>query len=268
MDMKDDDRKWWRLLLGLILGALLGSIWAAVAGAGCGSCDGLHALLGGKTLALLGIGFYSALALVALFFGPNLLIFTGIQIAAGVHGALLALMFHRGMFCAPCLLTGAAAVAALGVSIRLETANAFRTSFVLPGAAFALQTWMIFAGAIGPDHEARVAAQEVVQAELAASPVPAGQVRMMAFTRPDCAYCQELEDVVIPAIREAFRDRISIESRSAEGIPGLPTPTIILTGLDGRKVFPGLPPREELVGAIHGLMGGRHGHEAMLPEPR
>lgn len=268
MDIESDGRKRWRLLMGLVLGALLGSLWAALAGAGCGSCEGVQALFGGKALALLGVAFYSALALVGLLSGPCLFVFTGLQIAAGIHGALFAVMFHRGMFCAPCLVTGALAVAALGVSLRIEPGNAYRASFVLPGAAFALQSWMIFAGGGIPSPEAGTAARQAAEREVSGSPAPAGQVRMVAFTRPDCAYCRELEEIVIPELRAEFQGRISIERRSAEGIPGLPTPTIILTSEVGRKVFPGLPARQELEGAIQGLMGGRHGPEAVLPKPR
>jgi thiol-disulfide isomerase/thioredoxin len=268
MDTRDQDRKWWRLLLGLVLGAFLGSVWAALAGPGCGSCDGLHAAFGGRALALAGLAFYAAIAVAGLLRGPSLFVFTGVQIAAAVHGSLLALMFQRGIFCAPCLVTGGAAVAALGVSIRVDPANAFRAGFVLPGVVFALQSWMIFSGPAEAGHEARGAAREAVRGELASPPEPAGRVRMVAFVRPDCGYCRELEDAVLPALRQEFGGRISIERRSAEGIPGLPTPTIILLGQDGRKVFPGLPPREELVRAIQGLMGESHGREAVLPEPR
>lgn len=262
----NDDRNTWKLFLGLLAGALLGSIWAALGPPGCASCEGLKSAFGGNTLALLGAGYYLVLLLGAALAGPCLPVFAAVQVAAGVHGSLLALMVQRGEFCAPCVLTGVAAVAALGVSIRLEPANALRASFILPGAAFALQTFLLLGGRGASAESARAQ----VDAASRATPLlaQAGRVRMVAYTRPDCVYCRDLERDVIPELKREFGERLEIEIRSAAGIPGLPTPTLILTNAARRKLFPGLPPLAELQRAIHELLGGHDGRQALLPEPR
>ncbi len=265
MTKNDGDRKCWRLFLGLVAAALLGSIWAALAPPGCASCEGLRRAFGGNTLALLGTGYYFTLLLAAALVGPCLPVFAAVGVAAGVHGSLLALMVQRGEFCLPCVLTGVAAVAALGVSIRLEPANAFRASFILPGTAFALQFFLLLSGRGVPEDVARARAQAVEQTPVLA---PVGRVRMVAFTRPDCVYCRDLERDVIPELEREFGDRLLIELRSAEGIPGLPTPTLIVTSATRRKMFPGLPPTAELRGTIHEFLGGSDGRQALLPEPR
>ncbi len=262
------DHRSWRLVLALLGAALAGSLWAALAGTGCAACEGLQALVGGKTLAFLGVGFYALLILLGLIYGPSLPVFVGIQIAGGIHGSLLALMAQREMLCWPCILTAVAAIAALGVSIRLEPANAFRASFVLPGAAFTLQSFLLLTGASAAVTEARLDARRAVESEVAAPWVETGRVRLVAFTRPDCGYCLDLEKRVVPALKEEFGDRLTVEERSASSMPGLPTPTLIIRGRSGHRVFPGLPPLEELARTIRELKGEDHAGAAVLPEPR
>lgn len=239
------------LLHAFLAAALLASAWAAF-GPECASCGGPAELFGGKKLALLGTIFYGALLALALTRRAGTALFAGIQIACGVHGALLAVLLETRTFCAPCALAGAAAFAALAVAIRLDPAGALRTSLALPAAAVAVQAWAHFAANL---PEAQAVAEKAVERELAAPAPPAGTVRMIAFVRPDCGYCRVLERDVLPPLAEEFRGRLSVEERSAEHLPGVPTPTIILSGPAGRRVFPGLPPEEDLREAILEALG-------------
>jgi len=91
---------------------------------------------------------------------------------------------------------------------------------------------------------------------------------MVVYTRPDCGYCMELEKDVLPGILREFGSRLSVERRSAEALPGIPTPTIILTGSERRRLFPGLPPEAVLREAISNVMGEDHDHETVLEKSR
>jgi hypothetical protein len=110
--------------------------------------------------------------------------------------------------------------------------------------------------------------ERVVQGELALPLVERGKVRMVVYTRPDCGYCMELERDVLPDLVRVFGTRLTVERRSAESLPGIPTPTIILTGSEKRHMFPGLPPREDLERAIQIVMGEDHGRETVLEKSR
>jgi len=266
--MNEHDRKWWRIFLYLVSVALLASVWAVLTGKGCGSCEGAQALVGGKTLAITGAAYYALLLVTALAFGPCLPVFAGVQIAAGIHGSLLALLVHRGIFCAPCITASVAAVAALGVSIRLEPQNIVRTTYFLPGAAFMLQAWLLYAGELSlPPGISRM--PESVLAEANETP-PSSEARgrLVAFTRPDCGYCVDLEKYILPKLEREFGNRLAIELRSAKDLPNLPTPTIVLSGPGGRRYFPGLPPEAELRAAVAHVIGDRRETQALLPEPR
>lgn len=266
--MNDFDRKGWMVFLGLLAGALLASVWAVLAGAGCGSCEGAQGLVGGKTLAFLGVAYYAVLLTTALLFGPCLPVFAGIQIAAGIHGSLLALLVHRGVFCAPCVTAAGTAIAALGLSLRLQPQNIVRTAYLLPGAAFMLQAWLLYAGELSLPKGASGIPEGLLAEPREAPPSPDAPARLVAFTRPDCGYCVDLEKYILPKLEREFGKRLAVELRSAKGLPSLPTPTILLSGPGGRRYFPGLPPEVELRAAVAHVMGDRHETQALLPESR
>ena len=111
-------------------------------------------------------------------------------------------------------------------------------------------------------------ADQVVREELTAAPVERGKARMVIYTRPDCGYCMELERDVLPEITRAYGARLLVERRSAESLPGIPTPTLILRGAEKRRMFPGLPSREELRRAIETVMGEDHDRETVFEKPR
>lgn len=255
MDLRAQHPRAWRCLLASLALAAALSTWGAVEGPGCGSCEGARELLPIKHLATLGTLYYSALFLVAIFSGPSIFVYSGVMIAAGVHGPLVALLIQAKLFCGPCLLTAAAVAVAAGSSILLTPTNAFRGSLLFPGTAFVVQTWILFSGAVPIEAQVRSSAEHIARDEFVSPPVEAGKARMVVYTRPDCGYCMQLEKDVLPGIVREFGNRLSVERRSAEALPGIPTPTIILTGSERRRLFPGLPPEEDLRLAISNVMG-------------
>jgi hypothetical protein len=268
MDMKNKHPWAWRCLVGSLLVAALAAFWGALGGAGCRSCEGVAGIFQGTHLATLGTVYYSLLFAVAVLAGPHLFVFSGIMIAAGVHGPLALILFQSQLFCVPCLLAAAAAGTALVAAIILEPSNAFRASLILPAAAFALQTWVLFSGGVPLRGETKPDVERIAREELVSPPVERGRARMVVYTRPDCGYCMELERDILPGLTRDFGAALEVERRSAEALPGIPTPTIILTGFMSRRFFPGLPPVEDLRSAIASVMGEDHGRETVLEKSR
>lgn len=258
----------WRCLLASLAVAALAATWGAVQGSSCEACLGVAEVVPIKHLAMIGTLYYSALLLVAIFSGPPTFVTSGVMIAAGVHGPLVALLIQSKLFCAPCILAAGAVSVGVVAAIILAPSNLLRASLLLPGTAFVFQTWILFSGAVPLDAQTKTSAEHIDHDDFVAPPVPPGKARMVVYTRPDCGYCIEFEKDVLPGIVREFGSRLLVERRSAESLPGIPTPTIILTGSEHRQLFPGLPPEADLRLAISNVLGEDHDHETVLEKSR
>jgi len=272
MDLKVEHPRAWRCLLASLAVAALAATWGAVQGSACGSCQGASELVPMKHLAMLGTLYYSVLFLAAIFSGPSLFVYSGVMIAAGVHGPLVALLIQAKLFCGPCVLAAAAVSFGVVSAIVVAPSNAFRGTLLMPGTAFVFQTWILFSGAVPVDAQvqaqAKASVEHLSRDEFISSPVEPGKARMVVYTRPDCGYCMQLEKDVLPGIVQEFGSRLSVERRSAEALPGIPTPTIILTGSERRRLFPGLPPEQDLRLAISNVIGEDHDRKTVLEKSR
>lgn len=249
--------------------AALGSAWSLMGRGDCASCHSAGMIFPGSSLAATGVVYYSILLAAAMLFGPSLFVYSGILIAAGVHAGLVVVLLHLKLFCAPCLATAVAASLCLGLAIACDSSNAFRASLVSPGAACVIQLWVLLTGALPAAAESRDQADRIARDEFSKPSVSRGTVRMVVYTRPDCGYCIELERDVLPDLVSEFGSRLAVERRSAAELPGIPTPTLILSGAGGRRLFPGLPPTGDLRRAIETLMGDEsHGHETVFEKSR
>ncbi|MGH7342432.1 MAG: hypothetical protein ACREKH_18245, partial [Candidatus Rokuibacteriota bacterium] len=136
-----------------------------------------------------------------------------------------------------------AALAAL--SIACDRANLVRMALILPWSVLLVLAW---SGLPRPAAGAPV------------SPADAADVRLVVFTQPDCPYCDELRDRVLPAIEREFGSRLQVTYRPARDLAAVRrTPTLVIT--PGRReqparVIEGLPSPESLRAAIL-EMGGR-----------
>ena len=228
------------VLLGLVGVALLGSLWAWAKGGGeCGSCSQAQGLLGGLSLAPLGVGVYGILL-------------AGILLAASVHVVLLSLLFSRGIFCGPCMLVGGAVVLAGLLSLFIDPDNLARGSVLIPLGVFVTHAALFALGGVprtASDRTAGLAPPIPEQAEPATNP---GTANLIIFTRAGCRYCEELEEQVLPGLLQEFGKALEISRRLAP--PGVPSPTLVVGGAF-RAVFPGLPPTPELRSAILRALG-------------
>ena len=80
-----DQKAAWRMLKIAIFCAVGFSAWAALGNAGCTSCDSGAELFRGKSLAAMGVIYYSILFVAATALGPSLFVYSAVLLAAGVH---------------------------------------------------------------------------------------------------------------------------------------------------------------------------------------
>src|SRR5436190_5542510 len=173
------DKKLWGLFLAFLGVALGAATWSWVLPAGCGSCDGASAVLGGTSLAPMGAAYYSIILGVAILLGPCTFAFSGAAVAATVHAILLFLLLKRGVFCPPCIVAGLAAIGGMILSFFMDAGNIGRASVILPIAAFASHLVLFASGVVAP----RIPPAEpsaAVRRDLPANPDPqAGRAKMV-----------------------------------------------------------------------------------------
>lgn len=253
------------LLLGLVGIALVGAIWAWTTRESCGSCSSLREMTGKTTLAPVGVAYYVVLVLAGAFFGPSRFVLGGVILAAAAHLALLLLLVQRGVFCAPCVVTGLAAIGAAAASFVIDPSNLAKAGILMPIGAIGAHLALFLAGGVRvptfADSETPVAQVESGRLH----PPQTGKARMTVLSRTGCPYCTELEEKVIPELRRDFGDRLEVHREEAPG--GIPTPTIVIAGARG-TVFPGLPPTDELKAALWSALGGERHEPSMLSQSR
>lgn len=221
------------LSAGLTLQAALAGLAATLDWtSSCGACrtDGL-------SLGLVGFGFYAVLLLAALVAGPTRLVFGGIFFGFGVHVMLAAQMMTSGLGCVVCYTAAANSALLAGLSVCMERRNLARAAVILPWAVLLILAW----NPTGP------------------SPSEPARVRLDVYTQPDCGYCEELEENVLPGIESEFGNRLRVVRRGADELPALRmTPTLVVTGSDGTaRAIEGLPRTEILRAAILEAEGRR-----------
>lgn len=220
----------WKVLV-VLLAVQAGLSAAAVVAETGGSCVACRS--GSLSPAVAGALLYIGLLAAALTRGPSRLLFGFILLGFGVHVALATQLFLAGIVCGLCIAATAGSIALVALSIAVDPGNLGRLAVLAPWSALLVATLLPLRA---PD------------------PPTDGSVRVMIFTQPDCPYCDELRDRVMPEIEREFGGRVKIDYRPAAEVPAVrQTPTLILTS--GRvgarpRVIEGLPTLERLRGAI------------------
>lgn len=260
-------------LLGLLALACAGSLWAWLGGSGCDACSSVRDFFpGSRSLAPLGTLFYGTLLAWGVLRGGSRLFYGSLMLAASAHLVLLVALYDRGIACAPCLLVGGAAILAAGLSMKVDRENLARGSVLLPLGALLTQALFFSLTEPGP----RGLPESFTRSLRAESPPPESpsQAELLVFSRAGCRYCEEFEEDFLPKLQERFGDRLALRRERAPA--GLPTPTFVIQGLiqgAQRRVFPGLPPLEELQAAIEAALPKKNQNEvnhetSLLPESR
>lgn len=85
----------------------------------------------------------------------------------------------------------------------------------------------------------------------------ADSLRLVVYERPDCPYCHQLREQVLPPILRNFPNRLSVEYRDARGIGEIrKTPTLLLDDSHAPEIIEGMPStaylRERIVARLSG----------------
>jgi hypothetical protein len=246
-------RTLWAFMLGACALSVTGSLWAAAIPSECESCQRASELVGGFNLAVLGVAFYTHLMTVLVLKGSPRYIFSCAMLAAGVHLVLMALLLSRRLLCPPCLLTTAGALAMMGLSLAMDRANVRRAAGILLAAM--VLTAIVWRPLSALDPKAIVRQRQLriaLAREEMEPPVPAGRVRLLVYSRPTCALCQELDAKVMPIIRRKHHATLDVQYRTPW--KGLLSPTLIIRG-QRRTSIVGLPTVERLEDAIQFAQG-------------
>jgi len=212
-----------------LLVALVGALCFSVAGAaGCRSCGSI------PPLAVGGIVFYAATLVIASWRPRAKILLFSLIGAGGFHLGLVSSMISRGTTCETCLGAALFAFAALAATLGRDPSRWTWVPPILP--------WTAAAGL------------------LAAPPLPTveplGHTRIVAYTRPDCPYCDELRDRVLPeATRGLDVEVVFRDASSADFVTR--TPTLLISRGSNRKVMEGLPAPDRLRKEIAAVEGRR-----------
>ena len=211
------------LLLLAAGGALATSVAAAVECPACG---------GDPTLAVAGIAYYGALlpAILARESWPAVRF--SLMASSGFHLGLICAMAARGSLCPLCLATAACAFAATALALVRDLGTLPSLPIVLPWtAAFGL---------------------------LAAPPPPPqdfpDHTRIVAYTRADCGYCDDLRQRVLPEATRGLQVEIQYRDASEAGFVRR-APTLLLSRGSKYRVVEGLPTVDRLRHELEGIGG-------------
>lgn len=232
-----------------------GSIWAAAFPPACPMCGQAAELLGGISLAPLGVIFYSALLLMIALNAPSRQVCWAIVGAVGVHTVLLTLLFLARIACAPCILT------AVGAGLMLLSLHTIDRRLFWRGAALAaafalpvvITVRVMDAGALagGMDPEVSDRALFAAGALVQLDPPARKPVRIAVYWREGCPSCRKFRADVLPAITAEFARRVDIQYWPAWET--LPTPAVVVTGANDTvfRVVPSVVQKRQAV--LHAL---------------
>jgi hypothetical protein len=221
--------------------ALCGALAAVELLGGCPGCRS------GIPLAPAGFLFYLALLWQALRSGVGPFSLGGAHFAFGVHLLLAADRLRSGLPCLPCLGAAGLSAALAAAAWICDSKGGGRALLLFPGAALVavLSTGLSRAGAESPSS--------------AGGPDGPASVRVTVFSQPDCRWCEELRDSVLPGVLKEFGPRIQVAWRPASDLPAIRrTPTLVVArgGADrSARVIEGLPTAEALRDAIRAVEG-------------
>src|SRR5204863_8548285 len=137
----------------------------------------------------------------------------GIFFGFGVHAMLVVQLLLAGLKCWLCFSAAGISLALVSLSVAHDPANVVRMALVLPWSVLVVLAWN------GSPRPAVAAAASITDT---------AAVRLVVFTQPDCAYCDELRRNVLPGIEHEFGSRLEVVYRPAGDLPAIRrTPTIV-----------------------------------------
>ena len=183
----------------------------------------------GLPLAWIGAGFYAVMGAAALLRRDPPVRFMA-QWAFAIHLWLVVAMIRRDSICPLCIAAAAGAVALMALSIAGDARPFWR--WILEFACILV-----------------VAAAASAHLEPAARPpqVLASATQCVIYRNAHCPYCLQLENQVLPEVRRRAGEFQVVFLDASEYEFVRVTPTVLVRGPKGQKVFEGLPAADDLV---------------------
>lgn len=209
------------------------SLW--IAAGLCGAC-------GGGSWAWAGATFYAVLGIGV--FIPRLSSLTGllIQFALAFHAFLVSELIRSGRSCIPCTVSAGLACALFLSWMPHDSRSPLRgfLEFV---------PILLLAGAIARGGQAPTAG------EVETALHPAEGLELVVFEREECPYCRRFAGEILPDLRRRHPE-LKVRRLPAGAFPGVRVvPTILLRGPAGRRLFEGLPSKEDLERTLREISG-------------
>lgn len=213
------------LVLLMTGGALAASVAAAV---DCPACSGP------SHLAVAGSAFYGVLLIATLLREDHVAVRLAFLAASGFHLGLIGAMASRGWVCPLCLTTAASAFVATALVLARDRRSVPLLPVVMP--------WTAGLGL------------------LAAPPSPPvvypPHTRIVAYTRGDCSYCEDLRHRVLPEATKGLDVEVLFRDASSAGFVRR-APTLLLSRGRRYRVLEGLPTVDRLRGELADIGGIR-----------
>ena len=213
-----------RILLLLATGGALAT--SVAASMECPSCGGPPAL------AIAGVILYAALLVASLLREEHVAVRAAFAAASGFHLGLIGIMASRGTACPLCLTAAACAFAATVLALGRDRRSWPLVPVVMPWtAAVGLLSAPSLPAIDFPEH-----------------------TRIVAYTRGDCTYCDELRRRVLPEATQGLDVEVVFRDATAAAFVRR-APTLLVSRGRRYRVMEGLPTVDRLREEI-ALIGG------------
>ncbi len=205
--------------------AVASSLWSVMFATRCSSCQGAGKLVGHLPLAQLGLIGYVCL-FVLHFGGVSWLTELGLEFAAGIHLALVWLLWRGKQRCIACFITAGAAIAGAVTVVSIQPTPALEILKLAPSivAMFLVANFGRYHYGLASEHQARKLARE-----LATEARPQRGAHVVVFKKHDCKFCTQFSATVEPALKESFGDDLCFEERFVDDLK-LDVPVMVIRG--------------------------------------
>jgi hypothetical protein len=213
----------WRLTLVCLVFAAASAAFINLAKSQCTPCAAAENLAPIPHLELIGIAFYSLLALAIWRYKLNRYTIPAVYFAAGCHFALIYELVKAQVFCIPCLICGLFVAIAAALLIRsfnrLAWIAAFCGGLTIYGAHSISKTIAI--------HKMEERTKIAIHFDKLDLKSKKG-LPLYVFKRETCGHCREFLDQDLPKLRTMYGNRLIIHL--VEAAPTVGVPTIVVGG--------------------------------------
>jgi hypothetical protein len=213
----------WRLTMLCLIGAAASATFIKLVKSQCEPCAAAEYLAPMPHLELIGVAFYSLLALAIWRYKLNRYTIPVVYFAAGCHVALIYKLVKAHLFCIPCLICGLFVAAAAALLIRSFNRVAWIAAFcgclTIYGANSINKTIAL--------HKIEERTKIAIHFDKLDLKAKKG-LPFYVFKHDTCGVCRQFLADDLPRLRTMYGNRLDI--RLVEAPPGVGVPTVVVGG--------------------------------------